>query len=474
VYAVVAQRIATNREQHRTAQESIQAAVAKSIVRIGCGAAYSGDRIDPAIELAARGDLDYLVFECLAERTLALAQLARAKDPDRGYDPWLVERIDAVLPACLERGTRVITNMGAANPLAAAARVARLARERGWRGLTIAAVTGDDVVTQVVEGEYELDTGQSAGALGSRLVSANAYLGAEPIAQALGRGAGIVITGRVADPSLFLAPLAADFAWPADDWRSLGRGTVVGHLLECAGQVTGGYFADPECLPVPGLARIGFPLAEVEPDGTAVITKVAGSGGAVTAATCKSQLLYEIHDPSRYLTPDVAADFSGVHIVEVAPDRVMVTGGDGRPRPAQLKVSVGYTDGYVGEGQMSYAGPGAVARARLGLDIVAERLRLTGVRCEELRLDLIGVDALHSSASPAPPHEPYEVRLRVAGRVALEREAARIGSEVESLYTNGPAGGGGASTSVREVLAIGSTFIPRDRVHWQIHYEVIP
>ena len=380
--------------------------MAKSIVRIGCGAAYSGDRIDPAIELATHGDLDYLVFECLAERTLALAQQAKATDPDRGYDPWLVERIDAVLPACLERGTRVVTNMGAANPLAAAARVARLARERGWRGLTIAAITGDDILTRVVEGDYALDTGQSVSALGSRLVSANAYLGAEPIAQALVHGASIVITGRVADPALFLAPLATDFGWRVDDWRLLGRGTVIGHLLECAGQVTGGYFADPECLPIPDLAHIGFPLAEVQPDGTAVITKVAGTGGAVTAATCKSQLLYEIHDPSRYLTPDVAADFSGVRIVEVAPDRVMVTGGDGRPRPGQLKVSVGYKDGYVGEGQMSYAGPGALARARLGLDIVADRLRLTGVVCEELRLDVIGVNALHSSASSPPTHEP--------------------------------------------------------------------
>ncbi len=206
---------------------------------------------------------------------MRIAQQAKATDPASGYDTLLVERMEAVLPACLERGTRVITNMGAANPTAAAARIAQLARDRGWRGLTIAAVTGDDVLTQVSDGRHEMsETGQPVSALGPRLVSANAYLGAAPIVEALTHGAGLVITGRVADPALFLAAQVAAFDWPFDDWRLLGRGTVVGHLLECGGQVTGGYFADPESLPVPDLARLGFPIAEVRRDGSAVVTKV--------------------------------------------------------------------------------------------------------------------------------------------------------------------------------------------------------
>jgi hypothetical protein len=444
-------------------------------LRIGGGAGFSGDRIEPAVELAERGDLDWLVFECLAERTIALAQQARAQDPAAGYDPLLVERIEAVMPACLKHGTRIITNMGAANPRAAAARIAALARERGWHGLRIAAVTGDDVLAAVVAAEHTLlETGRPVAALGSRLVSANAYLGAAPLVEAIARGADLIITGRVADPALFLAPQVAAFGWRWDDWNALGRGTVVGHLLECAGQVTGGYFADPETLPVPGLADLGFPLAEVGRDGSVVITKVAGTGGRVTTATCKAQLLYELHDPAAYLTPDVVADFSGVRVAPAGEDRVQVSGGAGRPRPERLKVSVGYRDGFIGEGQISYAGPGALARGRLALEIVAARLRRTAVPCDELRGELIGVDALHGGSGRAAGAEPGEVRVRVAGRTADAAAARRIGAEVEALYTNGPAGGGGAVKSVREVLAIGTTFLRRELAPAAVEHEVIP
>ena len=444
-------------------------------LRIGCGAGFSGDRIDPAVILATRGKLDWLVFECLAERTIALAQQARAQDPEAGYDPLLVERIEAVLPACRANGTRIITNMGAANPRAAAARIARLARERGWHGLKIAAVTGDDVLATVTGSEHRLlETGGQGAALGSQLVSANAYLGAAPVVEAIAQGAHLIITGRVADPALFLAPQVAAFGWRWDDWNALGQGTVVGHLLECAGQVTGGYFADPETLPVPGLANLGFPLAEVRPDGAAVITKVPDTGGRVTTLTCKAQLLYELHDPAAYLTPDVVADFSGVRFTETGADRVVARGGAGRQRPDSLKVSVGYRDGFVGEGQISYAGPGAVARGRLALKIVAERLRQMQVPCDELRSELIGVDALHGGAGRPAGTEPSEVRVRVAGRTATAAAARKIGAEVEALYTNGPAGGGGAVKSVREVLAIGTTFIRRELVPCSVHCEVIP
>jgi hypothetical protein len=442
-----------------------------AVVRIGSGAGYSGDRIEPAVELAEKGDLQYLAFECLAERTIALAQQARMADPSKGYDPLLVERMQATLPTCVAKGVKIITNMGAANPVAAGAEVARVARAAGIRKLRIATVTGDDVLALVRSSELAIEeTGAPVSSLGDRLVSANAYLGAAPIAEALKGGADVVITGRVADPALFIAPLIHEFGYAMDDWAMLGKITVAGHLLECAGQVTGGYFADPGIKDVPALARLGFPIAEVQEDGAFVVTKVAGSGGAVTTATCTEQLLYELHDPRSYVTPDVVADFSGVRLRAAGPDRVLVEGGTGRPRTETLKVSIGYVDSYIGEGQISYAGPGAVARGRLALRIVEERLRLTGVQVTELRCDLVGVDAIHGERLSGGRAEPYEVRLRVAGRTSSMKEAVRIGNEVETLYTNGPACGGGAWKSARQVVAMGSCLVPRSRVAPAVHY----
>ncbi|WP_176047068.1 acyclic terpene utilization AtuA family protein [Burkholderia sp. BCC1644] len=434
-------------------------------VRIGAGAGYSGDRIEPAVELAEHGQLDYLVFECLAERTIAIAQQARRKDPALGYDPLLDARMHAVLPVAAAKRVRIVSNMGAANPRAAARRTAQIAQSLGIAGLKVAAVEGDDVLDVVLRGAFRFEeSGDEVAAYRDRIVSANAYLGAAPIVDALAAGADVVLTGRVADPSLFAAPLIHAFGWRMDDWDTLGAATVVGHLLECAGQVTGGYFADPGYKDVPNLARLGFPIGEVTADGSVVITKVPHAGGRVSAATCKEQLLYEIHDPARYLQPDVVADFTRVAVAEEALDRVRVTGGRGTARPDTLKVSVAYVDGYIGEGQISYGGPGALERARLALDIVRERLALTGVAATEWRFDLIGVDSLYGDATPPVRGEPAEVRVRVAGRAASADEAARIGNEVETLYTNGPAGGGGAFKSTREVIAVQSVLLPRAAV----------
>ena len=434
-------------------------------LRIGTGAGYSGDRIEPAVELARDGQLDYLVFECLAERTIALAQQARRQDPAAGYDPMLEARMRAVLALAVRNQVRIVSNMGAANPVAAAQKTAEIARALGLHGLKIAAVVGDDVLEVVRRGDYRLEeSGATVASLGDRIVSANAYLGVEPIVEALRTGAQVVITGRAADPALFMAPLVHEFGWALDDWHRLGQATVAGHLLECAGQITGGYFADPGFKDVPGLARLGFPIGEVSDNGDVVIGKVPGSGGQVTAATCKEQLVYEIHDPRRYLQPDVVADFSQVTVEEIAPDRVRVSGGRGTPRTPTLKVSVAYTDGFIGDGQISYAGPGALERARLALEIVRERLVIIGLQSDELRFDLIGVDSLHGTALSRGAGAPYEVRARVAGRCASLAEARRIGNEVETLYTNGPAGGGGATHSVREVLAVQSVLLPREWV----------
>jgi hypothetical protein len=427
-------------------------------LRIGAGAGFSGDRLEPAQVLAERGNLDYLVLECLAERTIALAQLRRRHDPEAGYDPLLQRRLEPLLSKLKRNRIRLLTNMGAANPLAAARRVVEMAR-RLEIPLRVAAVTGDDVLAS-------LDLDQPALESGRRLrdyapvVSANAYLGVDAMLPALASGADVVITGRVADPSLFVAPLVHRFDWRLDDFDRIARGTAIGHLLECAGQVCGGYFADPGKKDVPGLASLGFPYADVRADGSGIVGKVAGTGGRIDLSTVTEQLLYEVSDPASYVTPDVVADFTAVRLRQEEVDRVSVAGGLGRSRPAALKVSVGYQAGYVGEGEISYAGSNAVRRAELAGAIVRERL------CGEIgevRVDLIGSTALHGRAFFAD-EKPYEVRLRVAARCETREAAARVGEEVEALYTNGPAGGGGARKIVQEQVGIVSCLIARDRV----------
>lgn len=444
-------------------------------IRIGSGAGYSGDRIEPAVELAEKGNIQYLALECLAERTIAIAQQARLKDPDLGYDSLLEARWEKLLPVCLKNKITIITNMGAANPVAAVKKTKEIAKRLGLSGFKIAAIYGDDVVDKVKTGSFMIDeTGEPVSVLGDTMLSANAYVGAAPIVEALKNGANIIITGRVADPALFMAPLIHEFGWSMDDWHKMGIGTGIGHLLECAGQVTGGYFADPGKKDVPDLARLGFPIAEVSEDGSFVITKVEGSGGRVDRHTCTEQLLYELHDPTSYMTPDVVADFSKVTFEEVGKDRVAVSGFTGRPRPEKLKVSIGYVDSYIGEGQMSYGGAGAVNRGRLALDIVKERLRIIGLDILEERYDLIGVNSLHGDAiSSAAGNEPYEVRSRVTVRVKSMKEAALVGNEVEALYVTGPAAGGGAMKASRQVVAVKSTYVPREMVTPVIDYEEV-
>lgn len=442
------------------------------LVRIGSGAGFSGDRIDPAVELAEQGEIDYLVFECLAERTIALGQLARLRDPRLGYDPLLEARWRAVLPACRRRGIPVITDMGAANPTAAATRTLELAAELGLAGLRVGLVSGDDVLDRVRDLDLPLLDGGRLPDIRDRLVSANAYLGAEPVAEALRQGAEVVVTGRVADPSLFVAPILHAFGWTADDWPRLGMATAVAHLLECAGQVTGGYFADPG-LPgglkdVPGLARLGFPIGEVRLDGGAVITKVKGSGGMVSVRTCAEQLLYEVHDPSAYVTPDVVADFSQVTLRETGPDRVALAGATGRPRTPTLKVSLGYRDGFLGEASIAYGGPGCQGRARLALEVLEERFRMLDLRADDLRLDLVGVSALYPGAAAQRNDEPNEVLVRAAARCSSAQQAEKAGLEVEALLTCGPAGGAGARKSVREIIAVASVLLERDSVPWTV------
>ncbi|WP_026477195.1 acyclic terpene utilization AtuA family protein [Alkaliphilus transvaalensis] len=448
-------------------------------IRIGSGAGYAGDRLEPALEVIEKGNVDYIIFECLAERTIAIAQQEKMKDPAKGYNSLLEYRMDKVLPLCAEKKVKVITNMGAANPLAAAEVIKSIAEKNGIKGLKIAAVLGDNIVENinnymnydVLELETKLDS------IKDQIISANAYTGAEGIIEALKNNADIIVTGRVADPSLVLGPIVYEFGWDSEDYCKIGKGIMIGHLLECAGQITGGYFADPGFKDVEELWNLGFPIAEINEDGTVVITKVEGTGGKVTPATCKEQLIYEIHNPKSYITPDGVADYTGVTMEEIGKDRVLIKGASGRQKTETLKVSIGYKDGYVGEGEMSYGGSGAFERAKLAGEIVKKRLEVTNVKIEELRIDYIGVNSLYQDEIADvmfnDKAQCREVRLRVAGRTINKEDAVKIGNEVEALYTNGPAGGGGATLGVKEIVSIASIFIPRNEIKTEIHYKEV-
>jgi len=435
--------------------------------RLGAGAGFAGDRLDPAVDLVQRGALDALVFECLAERTITLAHQARAEGRGPGYDGLLRERLAATLPAARRHGTLVVTNSGAADPRGAAQMVRDLAVELTLSDTVVASVEGDDVLDRLSLPDSPVLGSRSGATLADyagRIVGANAYLGVRGICDALAAGAHVVITGRTSDAALFLGPLLHWFGWADDDLDRVADGTLVGHLLECAGQLTGGYFADGSPDDVPGLARLGFPMADVTADGSAEFSKLPGTGGRLDRATTLEQLLYEVGDPAAYLTPDVTLDVTGVQITETGPDRVRVHGARGTAAPDTLKVSVGVRDGWQGVGEISYAGPHALARGRLAAQVVTERWSdVHGLDDVPLRADLVGIDSCRPWAQ-LPAAEPPEVRVRLAVRSPEERPAVLLAREVEALYTNGPAGGGGVVTSVRPTLGLVSTTIDRREV----------
>jgi len=446
---------------------------------IGCAAGFSGDRTDaagPVVDtlIAAlaqrpREQRAFLIFETLAERTLALAQLRRRADPESGYEPLLDEMLRPVLARCLAHGIRIVGNFGAANPRAAARLVGRIASELGAPAPRIAVVEGDDLSAAEHRPLLREQLGERLDGL--RIVSANAYIGAEAIAAALDAGAQVVVCGRVADPSLCVGPAMSHFGWRADDWQRLGRATMAGHLLECGAQVCGGYFADPGFKDVPGLDRVGFPIAEIDADGLFTIGKSSGTGGMVNEATVKEQLLYEVHDPAAYLTPDVIADIGEACVEAVGTDRVALSGVRGHPRPTHYKVNVCHEGGWLAEGEISYAGPRAEARARLAAEVL--RSRLPGLA---LRVDLIGVlsilaDDAGSTLAATPDGGARDVRLRVAATHDDRAEAERLGREVMALYTCGPAGGGGVRSGLTPRLNTISCLVPRAAV--TARFEVI-
>ena len=434
---------------------------------VGCAAGGSGDRVDAAAPivatLIASGHPAALIFENLAERTLAFAQLAKRANPALGYEPLLDAELRPILADCIRHGIAIVSNFGAANPRGAAAHVFRLAAELGLEPPRVAVVEGDDLAGP--EGESLLRPLLPPERAGQPFVSANVYLGAFEIAQALQQGAQVVITGRVADPALTLGPAIAHFGWGPQDWDRLAGATMAGHLLECGAQVSGGYFADPGRKDVPDLAGVGYPIAEIMADGSCVIGKAADSGGLVDLRTVKEQLLYEIHDPAAYLTPDVVADLSQATLVQVGPDRVRLAGVRGHPRPATLKALAYFEGGWLGEAEISYAGPNAEARARLAMDVVRQRMGAT----MPLRFDLIGAMSIFGDddgrmLSQQPPGHLQDVRLRAAGRHDDQAEIDRLLREVYSLWLCGPAGGGGVRTAKRQRLSSTACLVPREAV----------
>ncbi|MCF3933988.1 DUF1446 domain-containing protein [Acuticoccus sp. M5D2P5] len=437
--------------------------------RIGSGAGFSGDRVDaagPVVAELARHGGGAIIFETIGERTLALGQAARLGDANLGYEPLLEAFLGPIIADAVKGNVRIVGNFGVANPDAAARHVAAIARAAGVADVRIAVVEGDDIRTDFQADSATLWDGDgSLPPPAGDVISANVYIGARAIADAITAGADIVVTGRVADPALALGPLVAHFGWDWDDLDRIAAGTLIGHLLECGSQVSGGYFADPGFKDVPDPDAIGFPIAEVEADGSFVITKPAETGGLVDLRTVKEQLLYEIHDPAAYLTPDVTLDITGVDLRQVGRDRVAVTGARGHARPDTLKATIGFEGEWFGESEISYAGPNALARAELAADTIKKRIARRGLDVT-FRLDLIGVTSafdddggsLRANLQPGPD----DVRVRLAAKSVSKPAVSHALQEVLALYCCGPAGGGGHRSSLNRRIETRSYLVPRD------------
>lgn len=442
-------------------------------VHIGCGAGFAGDRWDAAVPivatLATREGPRYLMYETLAERTLALAQQAKIENPGSGYSPYLERILRPVLADAKAAGIRVVSNFGAANPSAGAKRILEMAAEEGVSGLRVAVVEGDDLSAVMSESDIRGHKAVEGLAMpDGKMVAANVYLGAQAIADALAMGADVVVVGRCADPALALGPLIHEHGWSMDDLDRLAAGTMCGHLLECGAQVTGGYFADPGYKDVPDFGHVGFPIASVEADGTVTIGKADGTGGLVSHRTVKEQLLYEVHDPANYLTPDVVLDITGLAIEEVGPDRVRITGARGKQRPDTLKATVSFEGGWLGEGEITYAGPNARRRAELAIEALRTRVRDLGTNWP-LRFDLIGTVSTFDGdggdlRAASDWNADGEYRVRMATKGPDKQMAQWIADEVLSLYCSGPAGGGGVRHRIVPQITTASILVDRAKV----------
>ncbi|MFC5451401.1 acyclic terpene utilization AtuA family protein [Paenibacillus aestuarii] len=449
-------------------------------IRIGAGQGFYGDSILPAIETAKNGNIQYLCFDCLAELTLAILQKDRQRDPAKGFTGDITRTMRELLPLVKEKGIKLLTNAGGMNPLGAQQEILRIARELGVYGFKVAVVTGDDVRERLAGWKAQgislahMEDGREIEPILERIVFANAYVGADPVAEALRQGADIVVTGRVADSALFVAPLLYEFGWDREDWNRLAQGILMGHLMECSGQVSGGNFSG-DWQSIADLDQIGFPVAEVSEDGEFVITKTEGTGGRVSIQTVKEQLLYEIHDPAAYLTPDVVLDVTKVQLEAAGDNRVRVTGAQGSKRPDTLKIVMGYSDGWLGQAICGYSWPDALEKARAADRIIRKQMERIRLQVEEIQTDYLGYNSLHGPLAAPPKEELNEIYLRIAVRSRSKEKAAALGRLFPPLMLSGPPALGGflGVMKPRELLGMWSCLIARDMIEDGIQVNVL-
>ncbi len=446
-------------------------------MRIGAGQGFWGDSPFPALDVVRAGNVKYLTCDALAELTLAILQKARQKDPAKGYVEDMF--FSLLLQPCRQKGVKILTNAGGINPAGAGQMVYELARKMGLKGLRIAVITGDDILPRLAELRAagvdlsDMESGSDISSIEDRILFANAYLGAKPMVEALEMGADVIITGRTADPAQFLAPMVYELGWQWDDWDRLAAGILLGHLMECSAQSTGGNFSG-DWWNIPGMERIGYPVAEVYENGEAVLTKPEGTGGRVDLRTVKEQMLYEVHDPAAYVTPDVVADFTAPRLEQDGPDRVRITGMKGKPRPDKLKVSIGYSDGWLGEAVIRYSWPQALQKARKAEEIVRRQFAALGLEFEEILTEYIGYNSLSGPLAWGDGEDLNEVGLRIAVRTRSRQDAARMPRLLPPLALNGPptATGSGGMPRPRELIGLWSALVPREEVEKQVNIEI--
>ena len=443
----------------------------KERVRIASGQGFWGDLLNAPMDQVTRGPVDYLVMDYLAEVTMSIMQKQKRKDPSLGYAKDLLPLMEQMLPVIAGKNIRVITNGGGVNPTACRDAIFSLAKKLGIRGLAIGVVLGDDILESIDDlarrgiSLANMETGEPLTPVRGRIMSANVYFGAEPIVRALGQGAQIVITGRTTDTGLTLAPMIHEFGWRMDDWDRLAAGTVAGHILECGGQASGGNFSG-DWRSIPDLAHIGFPIAEASPDGSIVITKHAGTGGKVSMPTVKEQLLYEIGDPARYITPDCIADFTTIRLAEEGADRVRMSGVRGKPATETYKVSMSYLDGYTAVVTLTYTWPDALEKARAADGILRARLSDLRLPFEEIRTEFVGYDSCHGPLAHGN-EEVNEVVLRIGVRGGDYQAVERFVKEIAPLILTGPpsvTGFAGGRPKPSEVIAYWPALIPKSAV----------
>lgn len=449
-------------------------------LRIGNGQGFWGDSIDAPVELLRGGPIDYIGLDYLAEVTLSIMMRQRLKDPRLGYASDFPAFVRKVLPELKERNVRIVTNAGGLNPRGCREKIFEIARELGVSGLRVGVVEGDDVFARLpalVESGHRManmDTGEPISTVTDRLTSANAYLGARPVAKALDQGALIVLCGRVTDTALALGPLVHEFGWAEDDWDRLAAGTIAGHILECGAQCTGGNFS--RFWEVPDLWNVGYPIAEVSADGTFVVTKHPNTGGMVTTETVAEQLVYEMGNPEEYITPDVVADFTSIRLEQQGKDRVRVSGITGRPRTPFLKLSASYLAGWKSSGQITLSGPRAVEKAKLAAEVVWKRLERAGVTFpdDDRSTEMLGLSACLPGIL-TPPDDPSEVVLRLGVRGTDRAKVERFGLEIAPLITAGPpgvTGFAGGRPKPQEVVAYWPALLAREEIESRIQVDV--